>query len=250
MTLTRHLDRQTERVSALALHVAVDRVDGFPLPSPKADASKRTLPITGQSYTYSRAAAGASVTGSDGSSVPAVTRDLPVFVAYDLDSDGDYERLALQLTSAEVLDIDIAFPPMALGIYFDFIAGADAPSFSLGDSVAPHLTLSTPSTRTYRIEHDNNVDAAVNVTTALAASSGVRVQLWAILYANGSVALWSRYDEGSWVSEGASSAPASGLASAWSSAVAALVTDGTDDILAAKVDAGPVYDHTTIEQVF
>lgn len=242
-TLNRLRDRQTERVSSIALHFSSDRMETDPSTGvPKL--------ITGQAVTFARAVAGASVTGSDGNAIAAIPRDIPVWSFYTIDGE---ERPALRLSSDDTFQAALSaarHTPQALALYMEFRAGTDAPFCSIGAQTAPHLTLSSPSTRQYRITHDNNVDSAVSVTTSVAASEGDLVKLFAVLNANGSVTLWTRYNSDDWVEVGTSSAPAAGLAAAWSGATWDLGTDGADDFFSGKIDLGPVNDETTIGSVF
>ena len=113
----------------------------------------------------------------------------------------------------------------ALADYYDQgggDAGAAAYVFWLGDAgvTDPSLALRQRAADGFEeLEHDNNVDAPVNIPAAAAATYGQRVEAACQLLATGAVQLHEALGGGSFTDHGASSAPAAGLGSAWAGTV-------------------------------
>jgi len=174
--------------------------------------------LTGQKAVLTRAAT-ASANDSANVSYTAVNGQ-PLWDWYDLDSDGVYERPALQLGTNDRCYFDFLALPRSLTVWLDFI---EAGSISINNArvmqrgaaagTAPHLLIRSNATN-YLATHDNNDGSAVSATLAAAPTSGQRVRLRLGLNPDGSVLLGQRIHTGTESVAGPSGVNT--LAAAWS----------------------------------
>lgn len=176
--------------------------------------------VSGQVGTFSRAAT-ASVVDTNGTTFTAA-QQMAAWEPRDWLGGGTRTHMGLLMGATDRLSWDAAWRPRALSFYHEFmqvggIALNNVALWSICNDAATGARLVLDSNGTfYRLRHHNGT-AEVTVTLAVAPTSGQKVVMRGILYADGSVQLWQAINFAAESATGRSAAPSGGLATAWAS---------------------------------
>lgn len=131
----------------------------------------------------------------------------------DWRNDGTRQTVGLLLGTTDRLPFSIAFAPMAMLFYVEFIeTAANGFRFSLSNAGGTGARLELSASTGYTLLHHNGT-AGVTTSAAPATSTGQRIRLYGGLTATGAAQLWQSINDDADVTTGPTAANA--LATAW-----------------------------------